>query len=122
MKDIRPTLNPGSDKIENIYWIGGSAGICPKCGSGNAMLDNVRIDGGGNRYEDLECRDCGHYCYEGLYRNVALSYNAADRVYLGEAADGEIVELAPFDDTKTNRPDINILMRYLADHPTPETW
>jgi hypothetical protein len=122
MKDIRPTTDPGTDKIEIIYWVGGSAGNCPVCGNGNAMLDRIVIDDSGNRFEDLECRDCGHYCYEGLYRNVAISYNAADRVYLGEASDGEVVELAPFDDPKTNRPSIRPLMNYLKDYPTPETW
>lgn len=110
------------DKIEIIYWIGGSAGICPVCGNGNAMLDNVVIDRGGNRFEDLECRDCGHYCYEGLFENVSISYDAEAREYTGVAADGETVSLAPFDNPKTNRPDFSILARYLADYPTPETW
>ena len=59
-----------------IYWIMGSAGVCPKCGNHNAMLDKVRFSGGEHwdgtkrRFEDLECRDCGHYLKEGEYINV----------------------------------------------------
>lgn len=113
---------------EVVYWIGGSAGICPACGNGNAMLDTVRTypgnchsDGTLVRFEDLECRDCGHICYEGAYVNVAISYDANRRVYQGQTKYNMTADLAPFDD-ETNRPNIRMLMDYLEDHPTPETW
>jgi len=113
------------DGKEVVYWIGGSAGICPKCGNGNAMLDVAVRTTDGLVY-DLECRDCGHHLHPAQFVNVAISYDAEARVYTGNAAKGlEVpteVELAPFDDPMTNRPDIKFLMDYLKDYPTPDTW
>lgn len=105
-----------------VYFIGGSAGICPKCRNGNAMLDGGRHVATGRYVRMLECRDCGYSLDAGEYTEVGISYDAEAREYTGVAADGETVSLAPFDNPKTNRPDFSIMERYLADHPTPETW
>jgi hypothetical protein len=108
------------DKII-VYFIGGSAGVCPKCGNGNAMLDGGHHVEGGRYVRTLDCRDCGFTVKGDEYREVSISYNSKDRVYIGKVVYGPEVELAPFDDIN-NRPSIKPLMRYLADHPVPETW
>jgi len=110
------------DGKEVVYFIGGSAGICPKCGNGNAMLDGGRHVAGGRYIRMLECRDCGHSLDAGEYTEVGIDYNACARVYTGKRADGVEVELAPFDNPATNRPDFSIMEDYLRNHPTPDTW
>ena len=99
---------------EIIYWIKGSAGICPECGNHNAMLDIVQKDEAGNRYEDLECRDCGHHCHEGTYVNVEIGMDVENREYTGVASDGVTVSLASFDG--------NGLVKYLKAYPTQDKW
>jgi len=109
-----------------IYFVGGSAGICPKCGNGNAMLDGGSHIPGGRYLAHFECRDCGFTVSVNKCTSVNISMDAEARVYTGNAAKGlevpiEVV-LAPFDGPTTGRPDISALMDYLGNHPTPDTW
>jgi Zn ribbon nucleic-acid-binding protein len=102
-----------SNGLDVVYWIHGSAGVCPKCGNHNAMLDKWRTEDD-CWYEDLECRDCGYIATEGEYRNVEIRMDVDQRRYIGIAMDGEEVDLGGFEGTG--------LERYLKHYPTPDTW
>jgi hypothetical protein len=105
------------DGKEVVYFIGGSAGICPKDGNGNAMLDFHEPPEVGDKWiEGLECRDCGHKLVAGEYTEVKIGMDVDNREYTGIAADGTEVTLGCFDNP------FDQMMRFLKDHPTPDTW
>jgi predicted nucleic-acid-binding Zn-ribbon protein len=108
-----------------LYWIGGSAAICPKCGNGNAMLDTFEPGIGDQWIQGFKCRDCGFKVSENKQTSVTIMMDVEARNYTGNAAKGlevpiEVV-LAPFDNAM-GRPDIDPLMIFLAICPTPDTW
>ena len=98
---------------EIIYWIGRNAGVCPDCGNWNAMLEKPRMNLG-LRYEDLECRDCGHWCRAGHFVDVKIDMDTDNREYTGIACDGTVVVLGSIDG--------NGLTKYLKAYPTPDKW
>ena len=99
-----------------IHAVGSDCPICPKCGNWNALLDGVIFDHKNNqRIEYLECRDCGYRVIYGDYEIVAIRQDVENREFVGTASDGTEVTLGEFDNPGS-------LMRYLKDHPTPDTW
>lgn len=99
-----------------LYWIGGSAAICPKCGNGNAMLDGGSHIPGGRYLAHFECRDCGFKVSVNKQTSVDIGMDVDNREYTGVAADGTEVTLGCFDNP------FEQMMNFLKDHPTPDTW
>jgi predicted nucleic-acid-binding Zn-ribbon protein len=108
------------EDVVYLYWIGGSAAICPKCGNSNAMLDfrNLWNPPDSPEYGKMgyECRDCGFAVYHEDTVSVKLYQDVENREYYGIAADGVKVSLGMFDSPWS------IIWNYLKDHPTPDTW
>lgn len=105
-----------------LYWIEGSAAVCPSCGNGNAMLDKSERVPGGNYVLFFVCRDCGFKVSENKQTSVVIHMDVENRCYHSTAADGVEVDLAGFDDPRTGRPGHGPLFNYLRNHPTPDTW
>ena len=111
-----------SNNFPVLYWIGGSAAICPKCGNGNAMLDGGSHIPGGRYLAHFKCRDCGFTVSVNKQTSVTINMDSKNRVYHATASDGTEVDLAGFDEPGNVIPSIRPLMNYLKHHPTPDTW
>lgn len=96
-----------------VYFVGRSAGVCPKCLSWNAMLDVFMINGD-LREKYFECRDCGYLVSKEDCVRVSIGQDVKNREFTGVASDGTVVSLASFDG--------NGLYKYLKAYPTPDKW